>query len=48
VLISEVGPRDGLQIEKRLLPVAEKIAPISTNLIPAYLGQHMLDMPRSY
>jgi acyl-CoA dehydrogenase len=24
------------------------IAPISTNLILAYLGQHVLGMPRSY
>jgi len=24
------------------------VAPISTNLILAYLGQHVLGMPRSY
>jgi acyl-CoA dehydrogenase len=26
----------------------QRIAPISTNLILAYLGQHVLGMPRSY
>jgi hypothetical protein len=26
----------------------QRIAPISTNLILAYIGQHVLDMPRSY
>ena len=25
-----------------------QIAPVSTNLILAYLGEHVLDMPRSY
>ena len=25
-----------------------QIAPISTNLILAYLGEHVLDLPRSY
>lgn len=29
VLISEVGPRDGLQIERKILPVADKLALIS-------------------
>jgi acyl-CoA dehydrogenase len=26
----------------------QRIAPISTNLILAYLGEHVLGMPRSY
>ncbi len=25
-----------------------QVAPISTNLIHAYLGEHILDLPRSY
>jgi acyl-CoA dehydrogenase len=25
-----------------------QIAPVSTNLILAYIGQHVLDLPRSY
>ena len=33
VEIFEVGPRDGLQNEKRLIPAAEKIALVDLSLI---------------
>jgi acyl-CoA dehydrogenase len=26
----------------------QQIAPVSTNLIAAYIGEHVLGMPRSY
>jgi acyl-CoA dehydrogenase len=30
------------------VPRLYSIAPVSNNLILAYLGEHVLDMPRSY